>query len=163
MKNLKFYLTVLVVTLVAFYGCEKENDDKREAKSSLVLNENGMEITSWVNTLDFLIEFDEGGYHIQWQSWDENSDRVVYIELGGPVDQYELTTGTYYDTTSRADLRYAIDGIKFNAVDDGIVNVTNVNKANKTISGNFELKINSSFNDKIYDLDINGEFKDFPY
>jgi len=163
MKNLKFYLTAMAFALVAFYGCEKEDSDKGAEKSSLVLNENGTEITSWVNTLDFLIEFDEGGYHIQWQSWDENSDRVVYIELGGPVDQYELTTGTYYDTTRMSDLRYVIDGIKFNVVDDGVVNVTNVNKGNKTISGNFEFKINSSYNDKIYDLDISGEFKDFPY
>lgn len=164
MKSItKLIVVCMACSAITFTSCEKDEDGKgnNHINTSLVLTENGAEITSWVNNLDYMIEYDNEGYHIQWMSWDENSDRVLYLELGGPVDHYDLTTGAFYDSTTMVDLRYEIGDWRYNVVDDGVLNVTNVNKSGKTISGNFEFKIPEAADGKSYD--ISGEFTDFPY
>jgi hypothetical protein len=140
-------------------SCEEENDDDREANSSLIITLNGQQMSDWENSIDFVQEYD-GGYHIKWLSWDEDSDRRLHMELGGPREHYTLSTGTFYDTTSIAEIRFVADGIQFNSVENGIITVTNVNKGNKTISGSFEFQANNGDQNN---YDVNGEFENFPY
>ena len=165
MKNIsKLTIVILALTAIMFISCEKDEDNNGNdnVNTSLVLNENGTEITSWVYSdgLSYSIEYEEG-YEIKWINWDENSDRILYLELGGPVapHAYELTTGTFHDTSAYAELSYEFDGMKFNGLDDDTyIKVTNVDKANKTISGTFEFKIMDNI-----DIEVSGEFTNFPY
>ncbi len=164
MKN-KIFLTIGLFSILTFTftACEKTDDDEeREANATLIFNENDSQITSWNINIDFVTEYDNG-IHIQWLSWDENSDRVLYLELGGPVDKYEFTTGTFYHNTSMADIKFEKDGIKYNTVDDGVVTVTSVDKGSKTVSGTFEFKINTTVLDEPVNIDGSGEFTNLPY
>jgi hypothetical protein len=164
MKNTSFFAIVfLSVLTLSFNACEKsDNDDEREANASLVFDENGTQITSWENNINFATEYDNG-YHIQWLSWDENSDRVIYLELGHPAEPYDLVTGTFLDNTPMASISYEKDGVKYNAVDDGVITITSVDKGNKTISGNFEFNINTTVLGEAVVIDASGEFTSFPY
>lgn len=140
-------------------SCEEENDDEREANSSLVITINDQQMSDWENSINFVQKYDNG-YHINWLSWHDNSDRSLYIELGSAFEPYDLKTGTFYDSTSIAEITFVADGIQFNSVENGIITVTNVNKGNKTISGSFEFQANNGDQNN---YDVNGEFENFPY
>lgn len=165
MKNTS-YLSVFImfIFVFSFISCDEEDEDNGDNNSSLVLVENDTEYSNWDISLGFATEYGEDAYHINWDCSDESGERYVELELGGPVEHYDLTTGKFQETSRLAGISYWVDGITFNSPEEASITVTNVNKSKKTISGNFTFKIDEVFsNGDVHFYEVTGEFTDFPY
>lgn len=158
------YLAMLAFSIFvfSFVSCN-DDDDNGGGNTTFVYIENGSQIENWETTVNYSTEYDNG-YHTEWISVHQDSDRAVTLELGSPADPYDLSTGTFDHLSTDADIKFEIQGIEFNSPDDASITISEVDEGSKTVSGSFTFQIDEVFsNGDVHQYDVSGQFTDFPY